>query len=348
MDSYRFVVGRNGRDLEGVVPGELLVDAVALALRDVYPEALPQREEWLRSQVTEYMTEDAVTPRYPVIFFQEDGDDTVSASITLSRVSGTVPPLQPPPQLARPHVERPPEWEGLIHRQMYRYVRGQIEAGIYAVGDELPQPEQLEWHFGTTSNQARHAYAQLAAEGLVTGHGDGRYVVAAITPPPVQTIAGAVDRLDALEASVNETLVAMRRLRGELAGVQTPCCGQWWQVRSLASGADPIETSHAVCIRDSDVGDLQWLVCISNTWVRKPLHYFQPLRRLAHIADWTCDTNDKSEPESTSDQRPKPAGEATPAALVAGAAYYSTDERHDANASYELYGPEQWTEGFFT
>lgn len=116
-----------------------------------------------------------------------------------------------------------------------------------------------------------------------------------MTPPPVQTVAGAVDRLDALEASVNETLVAMRRLRGELAGVQTPCCGQWWQVRSLASGADPIETSHAVCIRDSDTGELQWLVCISNTWVRKPLHYFQPVRRLAHISDWTCDNNDKSE-----------------------------------------------------
>lgn len=344
MDSYKFVVGRNGRDLEGVVPGEILAEAVALALRDVYPDVLPQREEWLRGQVAEFMAKDAVTPRYPVTFFQED--DTVSASVTLRRVSGTVPPLEPPPQLARPHVERPAEWEGLIHRQMYRYVRGQIEAGVYAVGDGLPEPEQLEWHFGTTSNQGRHAYAQLVADGLVAGNGEGRYVVVAVTPPPVQTVEGAVDRLDALEASVNETLVALRTLRGELAGVQTPCCGQWWLVRSLARGADPaVETSHAVCIRDSESGELQWLACISNTWVRKPLHYFQPLRRLTYISDWTCDNDG-----TPSDQHPKPASEATTAAVMAGAAYYSTDDQHNANANakYELYGPEQWTEGFFT
>lgn len=349
MDSYQFVVGRNGRDLEGVVPGEILVEAVALALRDVYQDVLPQREEWLRSQVREFMAKDAVTPRHPVMFFQDD-DDTVSASVTLSRVSGSVPPLEPPPQLTRPRVERPAEWEGLIHRQMYRYVRGQIEAGLYAVGDELPEPEQLDWHFGTSSNQGRHAYAQLVAEGLVTGHSEGRYVVAAMTPPPVQTVEGAVDRLDALEASVNETLVALRTLRGELAGVQTPRCGQWWLVRSLARGADPaVEISHAVCVRDRESGELQWLACISNTWVRKPLHYFQPLRRLTHISDWTCDDSDQREPDRTpSGQRPMPAGEATTSTVAIGAAYYATDEPHDGHANHELYGPEQWSEGFFT
>lgn len=340
MDSYKFVVGRNGRDLEGVVPGELLVEAVVLAMREVYPDVLPRREEWLRGQVADFMAKDAVAPRHPVIFFQED-DDTVSASVTVSRISGTVPPLEPPAQLSRPYVERPAEWEGLIHRQMYRYVRGQIEAGIYAVGDALPEPEQLEWHFGTTSHHGRHAYAQLVAEGLVTGHGVGRYVVAAVTPPPVQTVEGAVDRLDALEASVNEALVALRTLRGELAGVQTPCCGQWWLVRSLAKGADPaVEISHAVCIRDRESGELQWLVCISNTWVRKPLHYFAPLRRLTYIADWACGDNNKGGPDSLSGQRREPAA-------VAGATYYSTDQQHAADASYELCGPEQWTEGFF-
>jgi hypothetical protein len=45
-------------------------------------------------------------------------------------------------------IERPAQWEGALYRQMYRYVRGKIEAGIYAVGDQLPKPEQLEWHFG--------------------------------------------------------------------------------------------------------------------------------------------------------------------------------------------------------
>ncbi|MGJ6127037.1 GntR family transcriptional regulator [Mycolicibacterium sp. Y3] len=341
MDIYEFVVDRNGRNLTGVVPGEILTDAVALALRSVDPDVSPERQEWLRGEVAEYMAKDAVTPRYPIVFFQ---DGAVSGTVNLTRVSGTVPPLQPPPQLARPRVERPAEWEGLLYRQMYRYVRGQIEAGSYRVGDQLPDPDQLAWHFGTTSsNTGRQAYVQLITEGLVTGHGAGRYVVAAMTPPPVQTIEGAVDRLDALEASVNETLVALRRLRGELAGVQTPHCGQWWQVRSLAQGADPVDTSQAVCIRDDECADLQWLACISNTWVRKPLNYFQPLRRLSHIPDWSCQ---ETWPTATSaSQRTELAGE-RPAA-VPGAAYYSTGEQHSATGSFEHYGPEQWTEGFF-
>lgn len=355
MDSYKFTVSHNGRDLEGVVPGEILVEAVLLALQDVYPEALPQREESLRSWIAEFIARDAVTPSYPLMMFQEGDDNRVSGSVTVHRVSGTVPPMELPSQLQRPRVEQPAEWEGLIHRQMYRYVRGQIEANIYTVGDELPDPEKLAWHFGTTSSQqARRAYAALAIEGLVTGNGEGPYVVAARTPPTVQTIDGAVARLDALEESVNETLVALRRLRGELAGVQTPCCGQWWLVRSLAGGADPaVEISHAVCIRDSDSGELQWLVCVSNTWVRKPLSYFEPLRRLAYISDWTCDNNDGNglDGGTPPERRPKPVdgGEsATASASAAGVAYHSTDEQRDANVDYEWYGPEQWDEGFFT
>ncbi|MBN3459691.1 GntR family transcriptional regulator [Mycobacterium sp. DSM 3803] len=294
MDNYKFVVGRNGKELEGVVPGEILVDAVVLALRNLYPEAILP-EEWLRAQITEHMAEDAVVPRYPIITFREEGNAKVSATIGLTRVSGTVPPLQPPPQLARPRVDRPAEWEGMVHRQMYRYVRGQIEAGIYTIGDELPTPEQLQWHFGTTSPTCgRHAYSQLIAEGLVADRGNGRYVVAAMTPPPVQTIDAAVNRLDALEAAVNETLVALLSLRGDLAGVQTPCCGQWWQVRSI--GGDPAETTHAVCIHDRDTGELQWM--FGSTLATRPLHHFQPLRRLTHITDWPCDNNDDREPDN--------------------------------------------------
>ncbi|MDM2170987.1 GntR family transcriptional regulator [Mycobacteroides abscessus] len=295
------------------------------------------------------MAADAVTPSYPMMMFEE-GDNRVSGSVLLHRVSGTVPPLELPSELARPHVERPAEWEGLVHRQMYRYVRGKIEANIYAIGDGLPTPEQLAWHFGTTSSQsARRAYAELATEGLVTGHGEGPYVVAARTPPPVQTVEGAVARLDALEESVNETLVALRRLRGELAGVQTPCCGQWWLVRSLAGGADPaVEILHAVCIRDGESGELQWLACISNTWVRKPLSYFQPLRHLSYINNWTCDNNDDGEPGGGTqlDSPPQPEVAAAPASAT-GVAYYSREPQQAVDADYELYGPEQWEEGFF-
>lgn len=352
MDSYKFTVSRNGRDVEGVVPGEILAEAIVLSLRNLYQDVLLQGEESLRTWIAEFMAKDEVTPSYPLMLFGE-GDSR--GSVSLHRVSGTVPPLELPPQLQRPRVERPAEWDGLIHRQMYRYVRGQIEANIYAVGDELPDPEKLAWHFGTTSSQqARRAYAGLAIEGLVTGNGEGPYVVAARTPPPVQTVESAVARLDALEESVNETLVALRRLRGELAGVQTPCCGQWWLVRSLAGGADPaVEISHAVCVRDGESAELQWLVCVSNIWVRKPLSYFEPLRRLTYISDWTCDNNDSDGPHSGTlpDLPPKPVGggeSATATAPAAGVAYYATDQQSDANADYEWYGPEQWDEGFFT
>lgn len=235
-----------------------------------------------------------------------------------------------------------------MYRQMYRYVRGQIEAGIYGVGGELPPAEQLERQFaGSTPNDARQAYFQLVSEGMVDAR-DGRFVVSAATPPPVQTVAAAVDRIDALEASLNETLVALRGLRSDLAGVQTPRCGQWWQVRSLALGADPIETSHAVCIHDRESDERQWLVCVSNTWVRKPLHYFQPLRRLTHISDWSSEDEDAGNPVEADLEHRQQAGGAPTAAMAIGAAYYSTDDQHDAHANFELYGPEQWTEGFFS
>lgn len=345
MDIYEFVVDRNGRNLKGVVPGEILIDAVVLSLQSADPDVSSERQEWLRREVADYMAKDSVTPRYPVMFFQ-DGGDTVSGTVTLTRLSGSVPPMQPPPQLTRPHVERSNEWEGLLYQQMYRYLRGQIEAGIYTVGAQLPDPDQLAWHFGTTSsNDSRQAYVQLVTEGLVTVHGDGNYTVAAMTPPPVQTIEAAVDRLDALEASVNEALVALRRLRGDLAGVQTPQCGQWWQVRSLAKGADPVYTSEAVCIRDDESGDLQWLAMISNTWVRKPLNSFQPLRRLSYIPDWS---SEERWPTITSNsRRPEQTGQAAATTSLPGIAYSSTGEQHNATGSFEHYGPEQWTEGFF-
>ena len=34
-----------------------------------------------------------------------------------------------------------------MYRRLYRYLRGQIELGIYAVGDELPAIEQVGQQF---------------------------------------------------------------------------------------------------------------------------------------------------------------------------------------------------------
>ncbi|KAB7754417.1 transcriptional regulator [Mycobacteroides abscessus subsp. abscessus] len=237
-----------------------------------------------------------------------------------------------------------------MYRQMYRYLRGQIEAGVYAVGDQLPAPEQIEQQFTRRSTlnptDARHAYAQLISDGLVGARGD-HYIVSALTPPPVQSVAAAVDRLDALEDSLTETLVALRRLRGELAGIQTPSYGQWWQVRSTALGADASDTDYAVLVHDAKTGEPHWLATISNTWVKKPLAYFEPLRRCHYIEDWEIERHRGAEPTAPTSRPPAETAGPT-AATVIGAAYYATDEQHDAYGDYPLYGPEQGSEGFST
>ncbi|ORW32698.1 hypothetical protein AWC17_25155 [Mycobacterium nebraskense] len=86
MASYKFSIGRvHGKSLEGIVPGEILVDTVALALRDVYPDVLERREKWLRGAVAQFLVDDAEKIQYPVFWLQED-DNTILASMTVWRV----------------------------------------------------------------------------------------------------------------------------------------------------------------------------------------------------------------------------------------------------------------------
>lgn len=67
------------------MPGEILVDTVALALRNVYPDVLERRETWLRNAVAEFLVNDAEKPQYPVMWLQDD-DNTILASMTVWRV----------------------------------------------------------------------------------------------------------------------------------------------------------------------------------------------------------------------------------------------------------------------
>lgn len=84
------------------MPGEILVDAVALALRDVYPDVLERREKWLRDAVAQFLVDDAEKIQYPVFWLQED-DNTILASMTVWRVvepvmsiaAGTQTPVEP-------------------------------------------------------------------------------------------------------------------------------------------------------------------------------------------------------------------------------------------------------------
>lgn len=176
-------------------------------------------------------------------------------------------------------------------------------------------------------------------DGLVEAR-EGGYFLAAAVPPAPETTEQVIGRLDALETSLKETLVALRQLRGEVAGVQTPRLGQWWCVRSLALGADPAETSHAVLILDRESGEPHWLVCISNIWIKKPLSYFEPLRHLDYIEEWACERGGV-------DDEPSHAGSAAArrravdgAAGGVGYAYYATNETQDAEGDYDWYGPE--------
>lgn len=226
-----------------------------------------------------------------------------------------------------------------MYRRIYSYLRGQIGAGVFAVGDELPSINDLYRQFisldrETHTNSCLHAYRDLMNDGLVEAR-EGGYFVAATVPPAPETTEQVIGRLDSLEMSLTETLVALRQLRGQVAGVQTPRLGQWWSLRSLALGADPAETSHAVLIRDRESGEPHWLVCVSNTWVKKPLGYFEPLRHLNYIEEWTCERDE-------TDDEPSHAGSASarhraadvPAAGV-GYAYYATNETQAAEGDYD-------------
>jgi GntR family transcriptional regulator len=67
-------------------------------------------------------------------------------------------------------------------------LRGEIRAGRYSPGDQLPAERELRERFGVSTNTIRAAIVQLRAEGLVTSH-QGRGVF--VQEPP-----GALRRLD--------------------------------------------------------------------------------------------------------------------------------------------------------
>lgn len=86
MASYKFCISRtHGKTVEGIVPGEILVDVVGLALRSVYPDVLERKEKWLRDAVAQFLIDDAEKTQYPLMCLHED-DRTILASMTVWRV----------------------------------------------------------------------------------------------------------------------------------------------------------------------------------------------------------------------------------------------------------------------
>jgi DNA-binding transcriptional regulator YhcF (GntR family) len=83
-------------------------------------------------------------------------------------------------------------------RQVADYVRGQIEAGDYEPGDQLPSPRALARELGRADNgmhpdTVRHAYAILRSEGLIeTAPRVGSHVRDDPRPRPVYVRPGDV------------------------------------------------------------------------------------------------------------------------------------------------------------
>lgn len=72
-----------------------------------------------------------------------------------------------------------------LRLQLYRQLRGAIEAGTLAPGSRLPPTREHALSLGVSRNTLLWAMARLRSEGYVTARvGDGSYVAAGLAAPP--------------------------------------------------------------------------------------------------------------------------------------------------------------------
>src|SRR5215469_11826369 len=79
-----------------------------------------------------------------------------------------------------------------LYRQVYEHIRTAISAGQLRPGDRLPSTRSLAERFGTARGTMDAAYAILAGEGYVVGHGAVGTVVSADLDG--RALAGAAGR----------------------------------------------------------------------------------------------------------------------------------------------------------
>jgi len=79
-----------------------------------------------------------------------------------------------------------------VYKQLYRYIRGQIESGRMKENDRLPSIRQLSAHLLISKNTVETAYEQLLAEGYVQSKPRSGLIVLPIHP--VAGVAEAPDR----------------------------------------------------------------------------------------------------------------------------------------------------------
>ncbi|WP_343929752.1 hypothetical protein [Tsukamurella strandjordii] len=163
------------------------------------------------------------------------------------------------------------------------------QRSTFKIGDRLPGLIELSERFGryprTPTTNARRAYGEVEDLGLVDRHPDGTVTVRASTLGPIDEGDLVGRRLDAIERSLLDALSEVRSLRTRVTANSSvrPKLGEWWDVRSHASG----DVFHAVYVRDRKMaGEFLWLVAVDNTLIFRPLSHFDVVRRRDESPDW--------------------------------------------------------------
>ncbi|MDR3860798.1 MAG: GntR family transcriptional regulator, partial [Flavonifractor sp.] len=81
-----------------------------------------------------------------------------------------------------------------LYEQLYRYIRGEIEAGRLAAGERLPSKRALAAHLKISVVTVEGAYGQLLAEGYLRSEPKRGFFVQAVqeghrSPAPARTLS---------------------------------------------------------------------------------------------------------------------------------------------------------------
>ena len=97
-----------------------------------------------------------------------------------------------------------------LYEQLYRYIRGEIEAGRLAAGERLPSKRALAAHLKISVVTVEGAYGQLLAEGYLRSEPKRGFFVQAVqeehrSPAPARTLSVPAPPTPALPYAVSYT-----------------------------------------------------------------------------------------------------------------------------------------------
>ena len=138
-----------------------------------------------------------------------------------------------------------------LYEQLYRYIRGEIEAGRLAAGERLPSKRALAAHLKISVVTVEGAYGQLLAEGYLRSEPKRGFFVQAVqeehrSPAPARTLSVPAPPTPALPYDFSTSAVdialfpfatwakLMREVLSEQASLP---CGGPLRSTCIASGA---------------------------------------------------------------------------------------------------------------